>query len=62
MFEGDSMIAIMAMLINIVAIMCFSALAIHFDRWWISLFALLFMASIKYKNEESSTEEQDDNI
>ena len=59
------MAMIMATIIDIVAIMCFSALAIHFDHWWISLFALLFMMKATYTkedDEDSSTEEHNDNI
>lgn len=28
---------------NIVAIICFTILAIYFDRWYIALFSLLFL-------------------
>ena len=34
-----------AAIINITAIICFTVLAIHFDKWWIVLFSGLFMFS-----------------
>ena len=35
---------------NIVAIIAWTALAILFDKWWIALFALLFVSGIETKN------------
>lgn len=32
-----------AAMINITAIICFTVLAIYFDKWWIVLFSALFM-------------------
>ena len=32
---------------NSVVVSCQTALAIHFDKWWISLFASLFVSSLK---------------
>ena len=37
--------AIVVGAINVTAIIGFVYLAMHFDRWWISLFALLFLFS-----------------
>lgn len=34
---------------NSICIICWTALAIVFDKWWIALFALLFMSSVKTK-------------
>ena len=34
-----------AAIINITAIICFTVLAIHFEKWWIVLFSALFMFS-----------------
>ena len=30
-------------IVNVSALVCFTVLAIHFGKWWIVLFALLFM-------------------
>lgn len=35
---------------NIVAIIAWTALAILFNKWWIALFALLFVSGIETKN------------
>ena len=32
---------------NVVSVVCFTVLAIHFHKWWIILFALLFLSEIK---------------
>ena len=32
---------------NIIDIACWTALAIHFNKWWIALFAVLFVSSLK---------------
>ena len=34
---------------NIVAIIAWTALAILFDKWWIAIFALLFVSGIQTK-------------
>lgn len=34
---------------NSVCIMCWTGLAIWFDRWWIALFALFFMSTLETK-------------
>jgi predicted secreted protein len=36
-----------AALINITSIICFTYLAVYFDKWWIALFASLFMFSTR---------------
>lgn len=33
-----------------VNIICWTILAIHFDKWWIALFAVLFSTSISTKD------------
>ena len=38
------------MLKNITVILIWIALAIYFDKWWISLFALLFMSYVEVKH------------
>ncbi len=35
---------------NSVVILCFTGLAIHFDQWWIALFALFFTSSLERKS------------
>ena len=32
---------------NSVCVICWTVLAIVFDRWWIALFAILFLSSLK---------------
>ena len=39
---------------NIVNIICWAYLAIHFNKWWIALFAILFMPSIKHKEDSTN--------
>ena len=35
---------------NSVTIACWTILAIYFNKWWIALFAALFLSSISTKN------------
>ena len=35
---------------NSINIICWTALAIYFDKWWIALFAVLFISSLKTNN------------
>lgn len=35
---------------NVIALICFTVLAIVFHKWWIILFALLFMSSVETKH------------
>lgn len=42
--------------VNMTAIACFTVLAIIFKKWWIILFALLFMFSYKDKENENEKE------
>ena len=37
---------------NSVAIVCWTILAICFNKWWIALFAALFLSGISTKNEK----------
>lgn len=34
---------------NSVVVLCFTGLAVHFDRWWIVLFAMFFTSSLERK-------------
>ena len=36
---------------NIIAIICFTILAIVFNKWWIILFSILFLTTFKSKGE-----------
>ena len=36
---------------NSIAIICWTALAIVFDKWWIALFGILFLSDIKTKDK-----------
>lgn len=37
------------MIKNSICMICWSAIAIIFDKWWIALFAILFMSSLQTK-------------
>lgn len=43
------MIYLYLLLKNVASIACFTVLAIHFEKWWIALFALLFCSYIESK-------------
>ena len=45
-------IYLMAMVKNIVALICFTILAIVFNKWWIVFFSLLFWSSIESKEDD----------
>lgn len=36
-------------ILNAIVLICFTILAVHFEHWWIFLFALLFLFSEKGK-------------
>lgn len=44
-------IYLMAMVKNIIALICFTILAIVFNKWWIVFFSLLFWSFVTAKNE-----------
>lgn len=44
------------LLLNAIPVVCMTLLAIHFDKWWIVLFALLFGFSYKTTNKEDTHE------
>lgn len=37
---------------NIIAIICFTILAIVFNKWWIVLFSLIFLTYFESKGDE----------
>lgn len=45
---------------NSVAIIAFSLLSVVFERWWIALFAILFMSSVKSTIEKKEGEQDDE--
>lgn len=47
----------MITIINSVVIICFTILAIHFQHWWIVLFALLFL---HWKEKYTKPKDDDD--
>lgn len=55
------MIFISCLLRNCVSIVCFTVLAIHFDKWWIALFALLFMMTVENKKDDKKLKKSCDN-
>lgn len=50
---------LIGILYNIASVVCFTILAIIFNKWWIVFFALLFIRdiSIKTTDEKESNEE-----
>jgi len=44
-------------LTNTTPVICLTLLAIHFDKWWIVLFSLLFSYSFKSNKEEDEKNE-----
>lgn len=36
---------------NSVSLICWTALAIFFNKWWIALFALFFLSDVRFKKE-----------
>ena len=37
---------------NSIAIVCWTILAIYFNKWWIALFAALFLSSLSTENRK----------
>ena len=37
---------------NSVAVICWTFLAWHFDKWWIALFSVLFMTTAKWRESD----------
>lgn len=49
----------MIIIFNIIVLICFTALAIYFEKWWIVLFAyfLLFQRRIIHEEDEQEHDE-----
>lgn len=45
------------LLLNSVPIICLTLVAIHFEKWWIVLFALLFGFNYKSSDKEGGKDE-----
>lgn len=48
---------ISVMIINVIVMLCWTALAIHFNKWWIALFAALCFASLRTTDESNAEKE-----
>ena len=44
---------------NVGIMVCWTILAIHFDKWWIALFALMFLSSLKTENHSDRKADKD---
>ena len=40
--------------INVIVMVCWTALAIHFGKWWIALFAALCFSSLRTMDDSSA--------
>ena len=49
-------VCILTSIKNAVAMVCFTVLAIVFNKWWISLFSTLFWSSLKLKSGDNDSE------
>lgn len=47
-------------LCNISILACFTYLSIYFDRWWIILFAVLFVSEYKHNSDNKDIKESID--
>ena len=45
--------------INVIVMVCWTALAIHFDKWWIALFAVLCFSSLRTTDDNSTEKEKE---
>ena len=43
---------------NTICVMCFTALAIIFNKWWIALFSILLMTEVKVKGQVDKDDDQ----
>ena len=49
---NNKMKMLIGLALSMYILMCFTILAIAFNKWWIALFSLLFLAFFKDKTEE----------
>lgn len=45
-------------IINVIVMVCWTALAIHFGKWWIALFAVLCFSTVKLSRTNDKGEEE----
>lgn len=38
---------------NSVVVICWTVLAIHFDKWWIAIFAVFMLSSVERKTDST---------
>lgn len=48
----------LAIIDNMVVMVCFTVLAIVFGKWWIAIFAILFMNSVRTRYTPIKTNEE----
>lgn len=53
----NNKLCIILVLKNIVSIICFTILAIVFNRWWIIFFSILFLTTIEYHSEKKDDDD-----
>jgi len=46
MSKKDIVLVIMVYIKNVIALICFTFLAVVFQKWWIVLFSILFWSSV----------------
>ena len=51
--KGVIIVYILTIIKNIIPMICFTILAIVFNKWWLSLFSVLFWSSLKIENKDS---------
>ncbi len=54
--EYNKKINILATIKNCITLICFTILAIVFNKWWIVLFSALFVVSVGKKNRSDDNE------
>lgn len=42
---------------NVISLICFTILAIVFNKWWIVLFTIIFWCSVEKKEKEENKDE-----
>jgi len=49
MSKKDVVLAIMVYIKNVIALICFTFLAVIFQKWWIVFFSIIFWSSVSTK-------------
>ncbi len=50
--KATTLLILISALKNVFVMLCWTALALHFGKWWIALFACLCFSSVKVENTE----------